>query len=294
MFLLTPNPVSRPVPRDLFPRDLFPRDSSRRGTRRLPLIAGLLAFALAFAMADAGSAWADDGKPHVVMLVAEREYQTDESLPRFAERHLAGKYRTTFVFADPDDPNRLDGIDAVDDADVLVVSVRRRTLPEGQLAKIREYVAGGQPVIGIRTASHAFSVRGGEVGQGRAVWPEWDAEVFGGNYTNHYGNSLDATVTVESDAGAGGTLLRGLGDHPPFVAGGSLYRVSPLRPGTEVLMTGRVDAKPAEPVTWVFTRADGGKSLYTSLGHVDDFAGDVLPRLLVNAIAWSLQPAAKR
>ena len=293
MFPFTSNPASRQSPGVLIPGGSF-RQSSLSGTRWLRTVAGLLAVAVASGIPGAGRAGADDGKPHVVMLVAEREYQTDETLPRFAERHLAGEYRTTFVFADPDDPNRLVGIDAVDDADVLLVSVRRRTLPEGQLAKIRDHVGGGKPVIGIRTASHAFSVRGGDVGQGRAVWPEWDAEVFGGNYTNHYGNSLDARVTVESDATSGATLLSGLCDQKPFVSGGSLYRVSPLRSGTEVLMTGRVEAKPAEPVTWTFTRADGGKSLYTSLGHVDDFAGDALPRLLVNAIAWSLEPAATR
>lgn len=293
MFPFTSNPSSRQIPGDMIPGGPL-RRLSRSGTRRMRTIAGVLALAVASGIPGPVRAGADDGKPHVVMLVAEREYQTDETLPRFAERHLAGEYRTTFVFADPDDPNRLVGIDAVDDADVLVVSVRRRTLPEGQLAKIRDYVAGGKPVIGIRTASHAFSVRGGDVGQGRAVWPEWDAEVFGGNYTNHYGNSLDATVTVESDAASGGALLHGLREQKPFVSGGSLYRVSPLRPGTEVLMTGRVEAKPAEPVTWIFTRADGGRSLYTSLGHADDFAGDVLPRLLVNAIAWSLEPAATR
>lgn len=308
---LMPNPASRrgtrvPSPNDVTSHDVTSRKvtshnaksdnggGSSNGSRRLTTVAAVWALALVSGVAGVGRAWADRSRPHVVMLVAEGEYRTDETLPRFAERHLGGKYRTTFVFADPDDPNRLDGIDAVDDADVLVVSVRRRTLPEDQLGKIRDYVAGGKPVIGIRTASHAFSVRGGDVGQGRAVWPEWDAEVFGGNYTNHYGNSLDTTVTVEADAASGSPLLSGIRDRKPFASGGSLYRVSPLRAGAEVLMTGRVESKPAEPVAWTFRRADGGKSFYTSLGHVDDFAGEVLPRLLVNAIAWSLEPVATR
>ena len=69
---------------------------------------------------------------------------------------------------------------------------------------------------------------------------------------------------------------------------GSLYRVSPLVEGTKVLLSGRVEGKPAEPVAWTYRRADGGKSFYTSLGHVDDFAGDELPQLLVKAIQWGL------
>ena len=35
-----------------------------------------------------------------------------------------------------------------------------------------------------------------------------------------------------------------------------------------------------------FSRADGGKSFYTSLGHINDFHGPVLPPLLLNAIEW--------
>lgn len=227
------------------------------------------------------------------MLVAEQEYETDVTLPRFAGRHLAQGYETTFVFADPEDRHRLVGLEAIETADLLIVSVRRRTLPEAQLGQIREYVSAGKPVIGIRTASHAFSVRGAAVGQGRAVWPEWDQQVFGGNYTNHHGNSLRVTVSTEPESGDS-PLLSGVSDRSPFPSGGSLYKVRPLRPSTGVLLWGRVEGHPAEPVAWTFRREDGGKSFYTSLGHVDDFSGEAFPRLLENAIRWALDPAAER
>ena len=228
------------------------------------------------------------------MLVAEREYQTDETLPAFAKQHL-DDYRLTFVFADPKDANHLIGIDAIKSADVLVVSVRRRTLPKDQLDLVRDYVSSGKPVVGIRTASHAFCLRNKQPPEGRAAWPEFDQQVFGGNYSNHYGNAFKAIVT-RADAGAKKhtTLLRGLESCKPFLAGGSLYQVSPLASGTSVLLTGRVEGQPQEPVAWTFQRADGGKSFYTSLGHIDDFRGDVLPRLLVNAIAWSLESGSPK
>ena len=231
-------------------------------------------------------ATAQPAKPHVVMLIAEREYQTDTTLAAFAQQHLDGRYRTTLVVADSDDPNRLDGIEAIEDADVILVSVRRRTLPPAQLDLIRDYVAAGKPVIGIRTASHAFCLRNSATPEGRAVWPEWDAEVFGGNYTNHYGNQLKTTVTRNPAIGNTEELLGGVSSEP-FAAGGSLYRVSPLATGAIPLLWGKVEGHDAEPVAWTYTRKDGGKSFYTSLGHVDDFDGPELPKLLLNAIGWA-------
>ncbi len=227
-----------------------------------------------------------DQKPHVVMLIAEREYQTDQSLPKFAKEHL-GDYRTTFVFADPDDLNRLSGIDAIETADVLLVSVRRRTLPERQLQLVRDYVLSGKPVIGIRTANHAFCLRNQEPPQGRAQWTSWDKDVFGGNYTNHYGNELKTTCQLSDNAPA--PLISRLTVGKSFTAGGSLYKVAPLADRATVVLTGTVEGHPPEPIAWTFTRADGGKSFYTSLGHIDDFSGPVLPQLLINAIDWTLE-----
>lgn len=228
-------------------------------------------------------------QPHVVMLIAEQEYQTNESLPAFAAERLTA-YRTTFVFADASDRNRLEGIEAIDSADVLVISVRRRTLPSEQLDRIRRYVASGKPVIGIRTASHAFSLRNSEPPEGRAVWPEFDRQVFGGNYTNHYGNSLKVTIKVaENLPSPSARLIEGVSRQESFPSGGSLYRVSPLAEGAIVLLYGEVTGHPSEPVAWVFRRQDGGKSFYTSLGHPEDFKQSVLPQLLANAIDWSLK-----
>ena len=121
-------------------------------------------------------------------------------------------------------------------------------------------------------------------------WPEFDKVAFGGNYSNHYGNDLKvklAAVDRVSDQSA--SLLAGIDMNNQLESGGSLYRVSPLSAGTQVLINGKVMGHDAEPVAWTFRRRDGGKSFYTSLGHVDDFSGNVLPHLLRNVIAWSLE-----
>jgi type 1 glutamine amidotransferase len=234
--------------------------------------------------------YADGKSPHIVMLIAESEYGTEATLEAFAKAHLKD-FRVTTVLADPGDPNALPGIESIAEADLVIISVRRRALPKEQLDRVRAYVAAGKPMIGIRTASHAFSLREQDPPRGRAVWPEFDAEVFGGHYTNHHGNSLQTTVTaVENLESADTRLLRGVLSALPAKSGGSLYRVSPLAQTAEVLLMGRVEGASPEPVAWTFRRRDGGKSFYTSLGHVDDFQGGVLPGLLRNAIDWALAP----
>ena len=240
-----------------------------------------------FILCFTGVRQVDAEQPHIVFLIAEKEYQTEKTLPNFCKQYVRDG-KSSFVYADPHEPNKLIGSEAVDTADLLFVSVRRRTLPPQQLNRIRRYVESGKPVIGIRTASHAFCLRKQEPEDGFAAWPEFDKTVFGGNYTNHYKNSLIATIQrVNPSSTSAGSLLSGIKELP-CTSGGSLYCVSPLEEKADVGLEGVVEGHAPEPVAWTFRRADGGKSFYTSLGHVDDFRGPVLPRLLSNAIGWCL------
>jgi len=63
---------------------------------------------------------------------------------------------------------------------------------------------------------------------------------------------------------------------------------SPLAPETTVLLTGSVKDHPAEPVAWTFLRQDGGRSFYTSMGHVKDFGNADFVRMLLNGICWAV------
>lgn len=229
--------------------------------------------------------FAADERPHVAIVVNEPEYETVRTLPLFVTEVLQRDHRVQLFFGDDEDPNLFPGIEQILDADVLLLSVRRRTSPEEQLRVFRQFVAAKKPVVGIRTANHAFHLRTGEVPATRSSWPQWDAEVFGGNYSNHYGNELVAMVTPDS-ARREHPILKNI-PSTPFVAGGSLYVVSPLSAGTEVLMTGMVEGKQPEPVAWTFNRADGGKSFYTSLGTPADFEHPVFQQMLLNAISWA-------
>ena len=224
-------------------------------------------------------------KPHVVMLIAEREYHTDRTLAEFAERTLepAG-LRCTVVAAAPDEPNRLVGPEAIAEADLLLVSVRRRALPAEQLRLIRRHVEAGKPLVGIRTASHAFAIKG-KPPEGGAQWPEFDAAVLGGNYHGHTPKGATPTISVAPGA-AGHPVLAGL-PAKPFPSTGTLYLTAPLRAGAKTLLVGRTDAA-TEPVAWTH-ESGGARVFYTSLGHEGDFARPELPRLLKNAILWGLE-----
>lgn len=234
-----------------------------------------------------------DKRPHVVMLIGEQEYMTAQTLPVFAENHLYKDMKVSYVVADSDDMNHFPGIEVVRDADLLLVSVRRRTPPMEELQIIRDFVAGGGPVVGIRTASHAFSLRGtASPPAGHGAWPEFDAAVFGGNYQGHHGNKQDSDISTSiwGTVAADQTALWPMLDSHPFKTTSWLYKTSPLRPGTNVLMMGRVaDRKPDEPVTWTHIHKGGGRVFYTSLGHPDDFENESFQQMLKAGIKWALR-----
>lgn len=213
----------------------------------------------------------EDNRKHLVVLCAEREYQTAESLTKFALEHLGHDFRVSFVWADADDRNSLPGIEVVEQADVLLVSVRRRTLPPEQLKFVRDFVAAGKPVVGIRTASHAFCLRNKPAPAGRADWPEFDKEVFGGNYTNHHGDGPKTALTAASTLADVPEPFRKALRDVDFTGNGSLYMVSPLSKSATPVLIGRIPRADPEPVAWLNVRDDGGTSFYTSLGHIDDF-----------------------
>lgn len=226
-----------------------------------------------------------DRRPRLVILMAEKEYRTNETLPKFAAEHLGKHFSIEYVFADAKDRNQLPGVEAVANADVLFVSVRRRALPKEQLAYIRDHVAAGKPVVAIRTASHAFALRSGKVPEGHDTWPEFDADVLGGHYTGHHGNKFKPVVSV-SKRGSSHPILKGV-KLEGFVSGGSLYKVSPLKRTARPLLNARIENHPAEPVAWTNRPATRNRVFYTSLGHVDDFKNAEFNKFLRQAVYWA-------
>ncbi len=231
-----------------------------------------------------------DKRKHLVVVCAEQEYRTNESLPKFAREQLGHDFRVTFVWDDATDRNNLPGIEAVADADVLLVSVRRRTLPSKQLKFVKDFVAAGKPVVGIRTASHAFCLRGKEPAAGLENWTAFDKDIFGGNYTNHHGNGPKTTITLPTELSIAAAEVIGDIDVGKLTGNGSLYKVSPLADSTSPVLLGSIPNADAEPIAWFNKRSDGGTSFYTSMGHIDDFANPAFQDLLKNALLTISKP----
>lgn len=229
--------------------------------------------------------FANDRRPRLVMMIGDDEYHTDETLPKFADEYLGKHFSVSSVYAVAKNPNDFISLTDISRADVLLVSVRRRPLPEPAMGLLREFVRSGKPVVGIRTASHAFSLRNQSPTAGLVAWPEFDAQVFGGNYSNHYGNDQLTQLSIASDAQEHPILLA-LADQT-ITPAGSLYKTGPLAAGTQVLMSGSIPEQPSEPVSWTFIRQDGGRSFYTSLGHPEDFAQESFCELLAAGIRWA-------
>ncbi|SIO66863.1 Trehalose utilisation [Singulisphaera sp. GP187] len=227
-----------------------------------------------------------DKRQHVVFVIAEDEYKTETTLPVFAAAQLGRNYHVSYVLGSTTERNDLPGLGILAVADTAVISVRRRVLPDPQLALIRAYVAGGKSLIGIRTASHAFAAAGNKPAPaGHTSWGAFDPEVLGGNYHGHH--KAGEKVTVEPSPMETAHPIRQGVDATKLVGHGSLYKVSPLAKTATPLLVGTIPGEPSEPIAWVNAPASGGRVFYTSLGHVDDFADPQFNRLLRNAVDWT-------
>jgi nicotinamidase-related amidase/type 1 glutamine amidotransferase len=226
-----------------------------------------------------------DARRRAVVVTAETLYDTKTTLPRFAKDVLEGKLGlATTVIQGTKDGRELPGlVEALAKADLLVMCIRRRALPEQEMAALKKYLASGKPLLALRTSSHAFDVKG-KAAAGLVEWPKFDPEVLGGHYDNHYKEGPLTTVTAAP----------GARDHPilmgvklPFTSKGALYKTSPLAPTATPLLVGAIEDVSQEPVAWTNTYKKA-RVFYTSLGHPDDFRNASFVRLLENAARWAL------
>ena len=200
------------------------------------------------------------------MLSGSFEYDSETSLNIFktyVEKNYPIK-ANLIVYTSEDDNPSLDGLD---DADVLLVFTRRLNTSGKSLIQFQNYCEQGRPLVGIRTASHAYQ-----------NWLEFDRVVLGGDYQGHFGKGPAVRLeTVEPEH----PILEGI---PKFESYGSLYKNPSLRNDTSVLLMGHIDEY-SEPVAWTRLH-NGGRVCYTSLGHQKDFALEPFLRFLAKSVLW--------
>ncbi len=230
----------------------------------------------------------EQSAPHLVFLVSEdpSNYEAHKTIPRFA-RTLEKEhgFRCTVIQGEGE-PNafRFPGLDVLKEADLLVIFFRRRAIPTEQLELIRGYLKAGKPLVGIRTANHAFSVHG-EPAEGYRKWWEFVPEVLGCKNRGYGSAEAGIDVTVASEA-ADHPILEGVKPRQ-WHSDGSLYLVKPLVDPKAVVLLNGAAGEAVEPIAW--TRNYGaGRVFYTSLGYPDDFKLPRFRRLLLNGIRWAL------
>ena len=70
-----------------------------------------------------------------------------------------------------------------------------------------------------------------------------------------------------------------------------MYRTDPIADDCTLLMTGSITDKgkvETQPLTWTRLH-NGGRVIYSGLGHPDDFKVPAFRRMLTNAIFWSME-----
>jgi hypothetical protein len=244
---------------------------------------------------------------HIVLIAGDEEYRTEESMPMLGKiLSQAHGFKCTIVFAlsadgtyiDPNNSGGLRGLEALDTADLMLIGTRFRQPDETGAAHITKFLNAGKPVIGIRTATHAFNGKGnfGSIGYG-----EFGRKILGEQWVNHHG--------AHKRQGARGVIEGNKKDHPilnsvnDVFAPSDVYGVVHLtEEEDEILMRGAVTESldpqsknidgdknnPMQPFAWLhkYTTPDGsgaGRSFCTTGGASVDFVNEDLRRMVVNA-----------
>lgn len=230
----------------------------------------------------------------VIMAVEEPDnYDAVNSMNSFAVDELRPRgHQVTVVVGDKPVRHHFEGlVEALKDADLLILFSRRRFLPEEQMGAIRAHLNAGKPLLGIRTANHAFTPRPKDtVDTGLTTWPEFTTDVLGGENTGYETKGLPYRVSVP--AGVKTPLLDGV-SAANILGHQSLYKVLPLAADAKPILIGTPQAgagTPPQPIAW--TRLHGLKKarvFYTSLGAPEDMRIADVRRLLVNAVEWAME-----
>lgn len=227
--------------------------------------------------------------PHVVFLISEdpNNYEAHLTIPQYAEYLQKQQGFEVTVIQGKGERHAFEfpGLEVLSEADLLVVFLRRVALPKEQLNSIKQFLKQGKPLVGIRTANHAFSVMEGTISEGYEDWWDFVPEILGSE-NRGYGPTEAGTEVDVFPGSENHAILEGVKPFP-WHSEGNVYFVSPLLDkNAEVLLTGKAGDK-TEPIAW--TRKAGiSRVFYTSLGYPNDFEIPQFRQLLSNGILWAL------
>lgn len=254
---------------------------------------------------------------HIVFVTGDEEYRSEESMPQMAKilavRH---GFKCTVLFAvnkdtgeiDPGTLDNIPGLEVLDRADLMVLFIRFRELPDEEMKHIIDYTDSGKPILALRTATHAFRY----VKRPESPYAKYgfDNKQFEGGYGRQVlGETWIAHYGAHQKESTRGQVAPGMEDHP-IVRGcediwgpSDVYALTKLTGDSRPLILGTVlrgmnpddppnQDKPPLPVAWTktYTGARGipSRVFTTTMGHSFDFQSEGFRRLLVNACYWCL------
>jgi type 1 glutamine amidotransferase len=251
---------------------------------------------------------------HIVLLAGDHEYRSEETLPALA-RILAKRYGfkcSVFITTNPQtgfiEPGSSDmsGLEALDTADLLVIALRFQDFPDSEMQHIADYLDRGGPVVGLRTATHAFQIKRPDAKFLKFDWHGvvgypggFGRQILGETWVSHYGtNHEQSSRLVLQAAESGHPILRGVKD--VWAASGG-YTAAPVE-GSHILAMDQIlngmspdspaaTDKKAQPVAWYRTYASAsgkaGRVFTTTHGASQDLLNDGFRRMVINACLWS-------
>ena len=257
---------------------------------------------------------------HIVLVSGDEEYRSEEALPQLGKilaKHHG--FKCTVLFAidpktgeiNPNVNNNIPGLEQLKTADLMIIATRFRALPEEQMQHIADYVESGKPVIGMRTATHAFNGMKGKFA--KYNWNNGDKDykqgfgrqILGETWISHHGNhGSQSTRGIFAQDADKHPILKGIKDGDIW-GPTDVYGATPLEP-SNILVYGQVlvgmkatdkalEGKkndPMMPVAW--TRSYPSESrkearvFNTTMGASQDLESEGTRRMLVNATYWAL------
>jgi plastocyanin len=251
---------------------------------------------------------------HIVFLAGDHEYRSEESLPALA-RILAKHhgFKCTVLFnvdktsgeITPGNSN-MPGLEALDSADLAVFFLRFQAFPEEQMKHVVSYLDRGGPVVGLRTATHAFQFPKGSPFEKYSTKYEGEDyklgfghQVLGQTWIGHYGKNHQQSGRINViEAQRAHPILRGVEN--PWVESGA-YWGDPVE--SEILamiqpLNGMTPDSPADaskketPVAWTrsYKAKDGAAArvFASTAGASEDLRNEGFRRMLMNGCLWAL------
>ncbi len=254
---------------------------------------------------------------HIVFVVGDQEYRCEELMPQYAKIMAAHHgFKATVLFPinrangeiDPMTMDNIPGLEQLATADLMVIFTRFLELPDEQMKHIIDYTNSGKPIVGLRTATHAFNYRTRKDSpyapysfNSKDPPGGWGRLVLGETWINHYGaHEKESTRGLIADGMASHPILRGVSD---IWGPSDVYGLTTLPQDAQPLLMGQVlagmnptdppnPAKKLLPVAWTrnFKTPDGksARVFTTTMGHAGDFKNEDFRRMMVNAAYWAL------